>query len=48
MGTEKVIKMASVAFTIIGMGLQLATGVLDDKKLDMKIAKQVSKHLNKK
>jgi Flp pilus assembly secretin CpaC len=48
MGTEKVVKIASIAFTVIGMGLQVATGILDDKKLDLKIAKEVSKHLNKK
>jgi hypothetical protein len=48
MGTEKVIKIAGIACTVIGMGLQLATGILDDKKLDLKIAKEVSKHLNKK
>lgn len=48
MGNEKVIKMAGLAFTVIGMGLQIATGILDDKKLDLKIAKEVSKHLNKK
>ena len=48
MGTEKVVKIAGIAISVIGMGLQLASGILDDKKLDMKIAKQVSEHLNKK
>lgn len=47
MGTEKIVKVAGIAVTVIGMGLQLASGVLDDKKLDLKIAKEVSKHLNK-
>jgi hypothetical protein len=48
MGTEKVVKIAGIAISVIGMGLQLASGILDDKKLDMKIAKQVSEHLKKK
>jgi hypothetical protein len=48
MGNEKVIKYTGIALSVIGMGLQLATGILDDKKLDLKIAKEVSKHLNKK
>lgn len=48
MGTEKAIKFAGLAISVIGMGLQVASGILDDKKLDIKIAKQVSKHLNKK
>jgi len=48
MGTEKVIKMTGIALSVIGIGLQIATGILDDKKLDIKIAKEVSKHLNKK
>jgi hypothetical protein len=48
MGTEKVIKVAGIALSVIGMGLQLATGILEDKKMDMKIAKEVSKHLRNK
>ena len=48
MGTEKVIKFAGIAISIIGIGLQIASGKLDDKKLDMKIAEQVSKHLKRK
>ena len=47
MGTEKIVKVAGIALSVIGLGLNLATGMLDDKKLDMKIAKEVSKHLNK-
>ena len=47
MGVEKIVKIAGIALTVAGMGLSLATGVLDDKKLDMKIAKQISKHLKK-
>lgn len=48
MGTEKVVKYAGIAISVIGMGLQLASGIIDDKKLDIKIAKEVSKQLNKK
>lgn len=47
MGQDKIMKIASVALTVAGMGLQIATGMLDDKKLDKKIAREVSKHLNK-
>ena len=48
MGTEKIVKVAGIALSVIGLGINLATGMLDDKKLDIKIAEQVSKHLNKK
>lgn len=48
MGSEKVIKIAGIALSVVGMGLQLATGILDDKKLDIKIAKEVSKQILKK
>lgn len=47
MGTEKIVKITGIALSVIGIGINLATGMLDDKKLDMKIAKEVSKHLNK-
>lgn len=48
MGTEKLVKVAGIALSVIGLGINLATGMLDEKKLDMKIAKEVSKHINKK
>lgn len=47
MKTEKIVKVAGIALSVIGLGINLATGMLDDKKLDMKIAKEVSKHINK-
>ena len=47
MNTEKIVKVAGMALSVIGLGINLATGMLDDKKLDIKIAKEVSKHLNK-
>ena len=47
MKTEKIVKVAGIALSVIGLGINLATGMLEDKKLDMKIAKEVSKHLNK-
>ena len=48
MGNEKIIKMTGIALSVIGVGLQIATGMLDDKKLDLKISKEISKQLNKK
>ena len=48
MCTEKTLKYTGMALSIIGLGINLATGILDEKKLDMKIAKEVSKHINKK
>ena len=48
MGTEKMVKTAGIILSVIGLGINLATGMLDEKKLDMKIAKEVSKHINKK
>lgn len=48
MGTEKIIKITGIALSVVGIGIQMATGILEDKKLDIKIAKEVSKHLNKK
>ena len=48
MGTEKMVKIAGIALSVIGLGINLATGFLDEKKLDIKIAKEVSKHINKK
>ena len=48
MGTEKMVKVAGIALSVIGLGINLATGMLDEKKLDIKIAKEVSKHINKK
>ena len=48
MKSEKIVKVAGIAVSVIGIGLNLVSGMLDDKKLDIKIAEQVSKHLNKK
>ena len=47
MGPDKIVKIASIAISVIGMGLNLAGGILEDKKMDMKIAKEVSKYINK-
>lgn len=47
MDTEQVVKYTGIALSVIGVGLNIASGMLDDKKLDIKIAKEVSKHLNK-
>ena len=47
MNTEKIVKVAGMALSVIGLGINLATGMIKNKKLDIKIAKEVSKHLNK-
>lgn len=47
MNSEKMIKIASVTLSILGMGLSAASGILEEKKLDHKIAKEISKQLNK-
>ena len=45
---EKTLKIAGTVLTVVGMGVQLAVGFIDGKKFDLKIAKEVSKQLNKK
>ena len=47
MGAEKIVKIAGIALSVVGMGINLATGILDDKKLDIKIAKQINEQLKK-
>ena len=47
MNKEKIMKVSGIAISVVGMGLSLVTGILDDKKLDAKIAKQVSESLKK-
>jgi hypothetical protein len=47
MGNEQIVKVVGIALSVIGMGLNLASGILEDKKMDIKIAKEVSKHLRK-
>lgn len=47
MKTESMLKVASVTLSILGVGLSTATSILEEKKLDMKIAKEVSKQLGK-
>lgn len=48
MGNEQIVKVVGIALSVIGMGLNLASGILEDKKMDIKIAKEVSKHLKNK
>ena len=48
MKSEKFVKTAGIALSVIGLAINVVSGMLDDKKLDIKIAEQVSKHLNKK
>jgi hypothetical protein len=45
MGNEQIVKVVGIALSVIGMGLNLASGILEDKKMDIKIAKEISKHL---
>ncbi len=47
MDKEKIIKISGIAISVVGMGLSLVTGILDDKKLDNKIAKQINEKLKK-
>lgn len=47
MGTEKIVKVAGFALTIAGVGISIATSILDDKKLDMKIAQKINEILKK-
>ena len=47
MGVEKIVKITGIALSVVGMGINIATGILDDKKLDIKIAKQINKKLKK-
>lgn len=47
MDMEKIVKVGGLVTTVLGAGLTLASSFLDDKKMDLKIAKEVSKHLGK-
>ena len=47
MGKDKLLKIAGIALSIAGGVIGVATGVLDDKKLDSKIARQINKKLKK-
>ena len=41
-------KVAGVALTILGAGVSVASGLLEDKKMDEKIAEKVTEALTKK
>lgn len=45
---EKTLKIAGSVLSVVGFALQIATGMLDEKKLDIKISKEVSKQLHRK
>ena len=45
MEAEKIMKISGVVISAIGMGVQVANSILEDKKMDIKIAKQISKQL---
>ena len=44
---QKVMKIAGIALTIVGAGVSLATNVLEEKKLDAKVAEKVAEALAK-
>ena len=46
MDREKTIKVAGIIISIVGFGVTIVQGILDDNKLDGKIAKEVEKQLN--
>ncbi len=47
MDKNKIIKISGIAVSVFGMGLSVLTGILDDKKLDAKIAKHINESLKK-
>lgn len=40
-------KIAGVALTLVGAGVSVASGMLEDKKLDNKVAEKVAEALTK-
>lgn len=44
----KVIKIASMTLSVVSAGVSLAMSVLDEKKLDAKVAEKVAEALAKK
>ena len=44
---QKVMKIAGIALSVVGAGVSLAMNVLDDKKLDAKVAEKVAEALAK-
>lgn len=40
-------KVAGVALTLVGAGVSVASGLLEDKKLDNKVAEKVAEALTK-
>lgn len=45
---NKVLKIMSIATTVVGVGLSLVTKYVEDKNLDHKVAKEVAKALSEK
>lgn len=43
----KTIKILGTVLSILGLGMGIVTGILDGKKMDMKIANEVRKQLKK-
>ena len=48
MNTEDVLKWVGVGLSVAGALLSLASGLVSDKQLDIKIAKEVAKQIEKK
>ena len=47
MQKDKLIKIGGIVLTLAGAGISLATSILEDKKLDAKVAEKVAEALNK-
>ena len=48
MNNEDVLKYVGVGLSIVGAIVSLASGLVSDKQLDIKIAKEVAKQIEKK
>lgn len=47
MKTEKTLKTLGLVVSIAGAALNIASGMIEDKKMSERIAKEVSKQLNR-
>ena len=47
MQKDKLIKIGGIVLTLAGAGISLATNMLEDRKLDAKVAEKVAEALTK-